>query len=557
MAVIRRLGPTVAVLVLGVGLALRPGPDAGWDSFIGAPDQEVAPHLWGLHAAARHGPGWPPGALRLAGTGAPDGVEIVLPDVLNVLVYAPAAALGGPVVGWTAVAAAGAALAGAAAALLASRLGAPAWLGAGLALAGGPLLGLLGDGQSEGWTFGVALAGFLLIGDRRRRARLAGGVLLGLGALGGPYNVVFAAVLALGALGLRAGRRAAGRAGLAPWALAAALAGPTLFTAVHERDDALPGSAARAGREGPAPEEGPWRGGRRSGIDLLDLITPGPLGPPGPPVSHSGEVPTLILGAAVLAGRRRRAARPYLAGAGLLLSLSLGPRLTVAGQDIGPGPAAAAMAAAPPLQRITRWYRAAPIAHTLLAAVAAAAPRSTPGRLLLLGAGALTGFGSRARPYPVPRAALPAGPWAALPGATGFVELPPSTAGAPAPGGWRDRTLLDQVLHGLPTAATGMGLPRGPDATRIAGDAETVLRGGALPAHRAAAWSAAGLSHLVVRTHARPLPAAAAQHLARCFGPPVAEADGVQVHAVPTAGCGRPARRPGGPPQDSGVSPSD
>lgn len=537
MALSGRAAAAPLVIAAGVVLALHPGAGGSWATLLGGADQEVAAHLWGLHAASAAGPGWPLGVLHIAEAGAPEGVNLVLPDALNLLFYAPAAALGGPVAGWTAVAAGGLAAAGAAAGLLAARLGGRAWLGAGLALAGGPLLGLLGDGQSEAWPYGVGLAGLVLVGARRRLHRGVGGLLVGLGALGGPYHVVFLGALALLALLTRAGRQSARRAGLAPWLLAAALAGPTLGAALHARPEGLPGTATRAAAPASAADAGHWRGGLRDGVDLADLLLPGPIGPAGPQVSHAGEIPSLILATAVVAARRRRGAARWLAGAGALLALSLGPEVRWAGHPVGAGPAAAATAVFPPLERLTRWYRAAPVAHAVAAAVASTVPRTPVGRVLLLGGAALSAAGSRARPWPVPRSPLPAGPWAGLADARGFVELPPSTAGAPAPGGWRDRTLLDQVLHGRPTAAAGMGLPRGPAAVRAAGDAEGVLRGAAFPPGRAAAWASAGFTHLLVRTHARALPAAARHQLERCFGPAVAAEGGVEAYAVPRSGC--------------------
>ena len=163
-----------------------------------APDQEAAPHIWGLWAAGQTAQ---PLRIETFLQAFPDGVGLVLVDPLNLPAYHLGALLG-PAAGYNLVLITGIVLMGIAGALLARELGGRPWLGATAAMACPTLLANAADGMTEG--FGVGMVGVflaLLLRARRSESRwttVLAGLALGATTWAGPYNAIWAGLLGLG-----------------------------------------------------------------------------------------------------------------------------------------------------------------------------------------------------------------------------------------------------------------------------------------------------------------------------------------------------------------------
>ncbi|MDP2306732.1 MAG: hypothetical protein Q8P18_11975 [Pseudomonadota bacterium] len=126
-----------------------------------------------------------------------------------------------------------------------------------------------------------------------------------------------------------------------------------------------------------------------------------------PPVLHPNWLGFVLLATAAWSAGRERAARGALVIAAVLVLLSLGPTITVAGAAI-PLPWAALAALAPSVSQSMSAYRMVMGAVLALAVVASAGRRSVPAALvviaLALGEAALSGT----RPLPLPAQPAPA-----------------------------------------------------------------------------------------------------------------------------------------------------
>ncbi|MCK6507821.1 hypothetical protein L6R53_31390 [Myxococcota bacterium] len=536
--------PLLLLLLVVPALLLWPLPLRGTEIILAAPGYEAASHLWGLWAAWTTGQPLVLATDRLAW---PTGVRLVLVDPANLPWFGLGHALGGPALGYNLVLLGGLALAGLAGALLARELRAPVTVSAMAAMLTPPLLAAPGAGLTEdmavGWV-GVQLALLLRV---RRTGRWRDGLLaalaMGACAWSGPYNGMLAALVDLPlALRALADRRALVRVaatGLGGLVLAA----PVIRAVLVGRGEGLPGSASRAGLL--SPDVGPerFRGGLMYGVDLLDPWLPAALTGGVPEVSHTGYLGVVALVAAVVAATRRRPLWPWLAGAAALTLLALGPHLTLAGRPLQVdgqpllGPAGLLGLAIPAAGRITRWYRAAAVAGLLLAPLVADSVRGRPRAGAILVAGlVLDALLLAPLPWPLPHAPLPhAEAWRAVAQvpAGPVLELPLATSGTPAPGDWRDAGPAAQALHGRPLGGAMMGLPPSDRARDAQRRVQTLLRSGGLAEADRQALARSGFVLLALRTTYLPLSPGARQALDRCLGPPLAEVDGLRIHALP------------------------
>ena len=550
---LRRVGLASALLALALVL-LWPLPMVFTSHVLAAPDQEAAPHLWGLWAAWTTGQ---PLVLDTTLLSWPDGVTVVLVDPANLPWFGLGLPLG-PAAAYNLTLLGGVLTMGLAGGLLAREAGGRPWLGATVAMACPTLLANAADGMTEG--FGVGWVGvFLAMALRARRepgARAVIGAALALAAAcyAGPYNGVWCALLGA-AVGLRAMWDARGGAWrpLARLAVAAAAASalvlPLALAIQRHRPAHLPGSVARAGLPPRLDQPDIFRGGLRYGADLTDLALPALLTGHEAPVSHTAYLGLIALGLAGLAVARDWRRWPWLAGASAFAALSLGPRLYWGGvavelADRGLlGPAGVAMLAVPALARLTRWYRAGAVATLLLAPLVSAAPRR--GATAALAAALVVGDALLLAPlaWPLHHAPLPdAAPFAPLTQASegALLELPPVTSATPPPGHWRDQLAVLQPLHGRPVGGSIMRLPVSPEARKAQAAVESWLRDGVLPAPTLARIRADGFRWLALYPAYRPMPDAARARLAACFGAPVAVTDDVwlfDLGVAPPDGC--------------------
>ena len=546
-------GPlALAAWVLTLPLVvLWPLPRVWSTELLAVPDQEALPHLWGLWAAGATGQGL---RLQTPLMRWPDGVELVLVDPLHAAPYAVGSALAGPVAGYNTVLYFGVALMAAAGAALARQAGGHAWIGALVAALSPTLIANAADGQTEG--FGVGWVGLHTAAMLAARAGSAPAVAaaaatLGAAAWAGPYNAVWALLIDAALLG----GALLGRDGPGLRRLAAGLAGggaalaPVAWTVLHARADALPGGAARAGLPERIPAPDIFRGGIRTGADLLDPWVPGPWTGGEASPSHTAYLGLFALLIAGAGAARDPRARPFLAGAIGFAALSLGPWLYLRGipmssSDGAPiaGPAGLLMLGLPPLARLTRWYRAGAVASLLLAPVVArAAAGRRAGFAVVVGVGvAIDCLWAAPLTWPLAHAAPPAGAWAAIRGGGPLLELPPATTGQPPPGAWRDAGAFAQVIHGRPVAGSFMSLGVSPDGQRALLQLREALREGRVTAGLHADLRQAGFTGILVhRTHL-PFPASSAAALAGCLGRVVLDgpaAWALELSPAPGPGC--------------------
>jgi hypothetical protein len=537
--------PAVDRWAVGLAIALPllllwPLPLAGADVLLADPAGEAVRHVWAWWAALQSGQPFGGHSALLA---APDGAWAPVIDPLHLLVAAGPMALLGPGAGHGLVLWLGLAVGGLAGALLAreSGLDGPGQrVGAALGASVPGLLGVAVDGITEGLGAGwVGLQLALLLALRRdpRPARVVPLALaLAAAVHAGPYNGVWCALLD-GVVGLSMLKRT--RLHLLAGGAAVLASAPFLSVALGQAAD-QPGGGGRTAPLPPPPAD-PWRGAWRDGADLLDLFVPAPL------TGHAPLATTAYLGlaalllAAVGAWRWRRAGGrplPWLAGALAFAALALGPFLVVAGDVLALGGHRLALPAAllervPPLDRITRWYRAGAVAVLLLAPlVGRALPRRAwpvAALLVVLDARLLSPMPAAlpTRPLPVdtPLSAVD-GPLAELPDVQPLGD----------PRHAADENLALQMVHGLPLGrarddvAAGAREHPGLASLRRAWrqppgpEAEALARGGA------AGLSRAGFRHLVV--YPERLPGVGRANLEAALGAPVVADPALLVFAL-------------------------
>ena len=338
-----------------------------------SPSGEGVRHLWAWWAALEAGQPYGGQSALLA---APDGAWAPVIDPLHMMIAAVPMGLFGPAVGYALVLWVGLAVSGLAGVLLAreSGLDGPGQrIGAALGASVPGLLGILVDGITEGlgagWV-GLQLALLLALGRDPRPIRTLPLVLALTAAVhAGPYNAVWCFLLDV-VVGVGLLRRT--RLPLLAGGCSVLLSVPFLVSALGQDAD-QPGGGLRTSALPPLPAD-PWRGAWRDGADLLDLVVPAPI------TDHALTATTAYLGLAALlfavlgAWRWHRDGGrpgPWLAGAMAFSLLALGPFLVVAGDVVEAGGHRLALPAAlleqvPPLDRITRWYRAGAVAVLLL-----------------------------------------------------------------------------------------------------------------------------------------------------------------------------------------------
>lgn len=503
---------------------------------LAAPDQEAAPHIWGLWVALRE---HTPLLIRTRLLGWPDGVELVLVDPANLPAFGLGQALGGPAAGYNLVLYFGVVLQGLAGSMLARRLGASPLIGAVAAMATPTLLSNAADGQTEGFAVGWVGVQLALLLDALRlggwRPALLAALALAAAWYGGPYNGLFASGLDL-ALGvgllLRSAHRPTVLRRLAAVALPALLLVTPLAVAILAmRDPTLPGSLARAGLPRVVENPAIFRGGVQTGADLLDPWLPGFLTGGEADVSHTAYLGVVTLVVATLAVRADRRRLPWLLGALALTLLCLGPHLYLGGLALRLGgrpllgPAGLLTLLIPPLGRLTRWYRAGAVASLLLSPlVACGAGRGA--RATLIGA-LIVADSLLCAPLAWPLHATPmiaASLTAPLQGEGAIFELPRTTTGQPSPGAWRDRTALAQTVHGHPLAGTIMGLAGSPEAAAHQQSILRLAREGAWRQEDRDRLRAQGYRWIALLPRELPLPAFSLDNLNACLGPPIVDA---------------------------------
>lgn len=527
---------------------------------LAAPDQEAAPHLWGLWVALRE---HTPLLIRTRLLGWPDGVELVLVDPANLPAFALGQALGGPAGGYNLVLYFGVVIQGLAGSMLARRLGGSPLVGAVVAMSAPTLLANAADGQTEGFAVGWVGVQLALLLDAIRlggwRRALLAALALAAAWYGGPYNGIFASGLdlALGiALLLRAPERRALARRLASVALPALLlVSPLAFAILAMRDPTLPGSLARAGLPRLVENPAIFRGGVRTGADLLDPWVPGFLTGGEADVSHTAYLGALVLVGAALAVRADRRRWPWMIGALAFALLSLGPHLYLAGLALKLGgrpllgPAGVLTLLLPPLGRLTRWYRAGAVASLLLAPLVATwAGRGR--RAALIGA-LVVADSLLLSPLAWPLHSSPMIPralTAPLQGEGAIFELPRTTTGQPPPGEWRDRTALAQTVHGHPLAGTIMGLAGSPEAAAHQQSILRLAREGAWRVEDRDRLRQQGYRWIALLPRELALPASSLDNLNACLGPPIVDAPDYIVWTLDGAHAGEdcPPRATGG-----------
>lgn len=529
----------IPVVLVLPWLLLWPAPLVFTTHVLSAPDQEAVSHLWGLWAALD---ALDPVVVHTDRIHWPLGFSFVLIEPGNLPWFALGSVLG-PVAGFNMVLLGGVMVVGVAGALLtraAGGDGAHQSLGAVVAMATPALVAGAGEGISEsfavGWV-GVALGALLLHlkQDRGWRWGVLAALALALGVWGGPYNALWGAVLcgAVGLWRLRDWRRT-----LPIAAAALILSSPAALPLLLMRREGLPGTATRMEWDPPLPDAEGFRGGFKLGADLVDPFLPDLLIGGVPEVSHTAYLGLAALIMAVVAVVRQRRRWPWLAGALALALLSLGPWLVVWGHPLSLGdgsvsaPAGALGWLLPPLQRLTRWYRAAAVAGMLLAPLVAMA---LEGRWRWLAGGLVLADALLLSPgaWPVHHFdARPSGVWAQLDRPGAVVDLPPDQYWFVPEGGVRERNLLEQTWHGRPSAATFFNLSGGAAGSPPVRDLLALAKGRkrALvhdPQHLADlgyAWVVLDLTRI---------PDARTDRLEEALGPPVAQDERYLVYELP------------------------
>ncbi len=428
--------------LLALPLVLLGFPGSG--ELRASPQGEAVRHLWALERARATGSlsGW----TDLVDY--PDGATWSVIDPGNLPAYALGHALGGPAVGWNLLLWVGLALGGAGGWYLARQVGADRW-GQGLGLAIGAsspgLLQAAADGMTE--VLGIGLVALQLGGliglARSQRARYLVPVVVGIAGAAwmGPYNAVWVALIDIPiGLYLLSQRR---WLHLVAGGLGALLAAPVLLLSLAQ-DSGAPGGSARGTIT--ALDGSGWRGATRAGADLLDLVVPEPL------LQQVAVLPAtaylgLLLPILALVGLWRwRSGWPWLLAAISFSALALGVMVTVRGVPTGWAGPAAWLELVPPLDRLSRWYRAGALVPFLCIPLAVRARPGPASALLAL----LVVLDARLlAPLPLRWASVE------MPGAA-FEQLRrpvvpfPSDQSEPSAGRLADGPLLAQLVHGQP-----------------------------------------------------------------------------------------------------------
>jgi hypothetical protein len=521
-----------AALILPA-ILLWPLPIAAPERLLGAPNGEMATHLWRLWAL------WGLGTVYSAQTEMilwPSGAEVMLIDPLHLPIFGLGAALGGPAFAAHLILWLGLSVAGLGSWALARVMGAsPA--GQGLALALGlscpGLLGVVNHGMTEsfgaGWVVAQLAALLWYIEAPSWRRGLIFALLLAATAHVGPYNAVFAAIVDLAvALSRPRALRFTAPAGL----LGGLLSAPPLWFALHQTSG-QPGGA-QAPQLGGALRVG-------GGAEILAFVRPDWSTPEGLVFpAYLGVVALILAGIGAWHLGARRAA-PFVLGVLGFVVLSWGPWLLHAGDwlsfggEEAPGPVLALVKLVPPLSRLTRWHRAAAVACLLCAPLVASATRR-PGIAAVLALGLMldarlgAGVGLRLLSSPMPDAQ-------ALAALDGPVMELPNDHSAGLGGQLLGENLLAQTLHGQPTNAVLYPSPADPE-TRLVEHTLTqaVRRADAGPTaadrHAAATLAAArGFRWLLVWP--RRLDVVETPGLTQALGPPAAVAPGLVIYRLP------------------------
>ncbi|MFT4976659.1 MAG: hypothetical protein ACI8S6_002564 [Myxococcota bacterium] len=526
-------------------LLLWPLPRVFTSALLTRTDFEASTHIWGLWAAWRlHSP------LVIDTTllAWPGGVRFVLVDPANIVWMNLGLALGGVAGGYNLTLYMGFFLTGIAGGLLAKRAGGSPWLGALAAQACPTLLSAPARGMTEElglcWV-GLALAAWLWCSDRPDLRRTALAALAAAAcAYSGPYNGVWIALLGLPVIALAlAQRRWRAAAHLVGAGLAALALTAPLLTALAARQAEQSGGSGHA-MVALEPYYPQFRGGIPFGADLLDVFLPLPLTGGLADAPSTAYIGIVALLAAAWGARRWRAGWLWIAASLAVAALSLGPRLHLAGEDLGLiGPAGLLMGALSGLGTLSRWSRLGAVAHLLLIP-----PISRlSGRLRFVAAAGLLLDVLLLSPLQWPLVtAAPPDPhvWAALPGPGAVLELPPRQSIAPSRLHWREVGLLSQVSHGRPISTSTMQLPLDPGGREALAAARLLLSGQGLPAERRAAMLGSGFRYLAVHTTHQPTGERGAAHLAHCLGAPLVEGEALLVYALaPSTGdCGSAPR---------------
>ena len=522
--------PTALVFLLAPPLVLWPMPLVGLRALLTMPQGEGAGHLWALYAALREGS---PLFCHTDLICFPGGVDTLLIDPANLPFFALGSLLG-PAAAYNAILLGGLLLMGLAGALLARCVGGEAWLGALAAMACPSFLAGAIRGATEqlavAWV-GIAIALLLLALRRGGGWRIALAALaMGACAWGGPYNGVWVAAAGLavgvGAM-IRTPRLALGRAlpvGLGAALVAAPVAWGVLahFAVMNDPRFANPGPQQILGRFRYA------RGGNIGFADLLDPWVPSPFTGPYSELSQTTYLGIVLILAAVAALVVRRQLWPWVLGALAASAVALGPWIYLDGQllSIGDhalaGPALA-LSKLPFLGSMTHWYRAAPVAGLLLAAVVSTwgARRWSPLLAVAILADALL-----LAPFAWPHNAFapPAlGAAAAMQGPGAVLELPSTTQSDPPKGAWRNVGGLHQLAHGRPVSSTVMRLSSDTPSPVNEPSLHALQRSGALRAAERQDLLDAGFRWLVVYPDYRPrqAPSLEIEPLEHCLGEPV------------------------------------
>ena len=538
-----------ALIGATAGAALSWGPLlwAGPDVLIGAAHLENVLHLWTLWVASQVGPV----VLDTSLANWPTGWQQVTADPINIPVYSLFSTIS-PRVGFHAVQVLNIVASGLAAAW-AARVFAPAaspLLTAFIATTTCASLTFLHTGMTEVGTLWLAVATFAWVSralapaSSRRSIALAG-LGLGLCAWGGPYTLIYGAILCVIATiaALKAPERTPTlvRAS-AVAALGLAIAAKPVWSVLSSRPEGLPGSSSLT-LAALADPHNPMM--RSLGADLVELAWP--LAQSTARAQDSGHAPYLGLVAVVLAGvgaRRLKHPGVLLVAIGVLLALALGATLQVGDRVVMLGDHVLSMPAAwltwllPPLGRAGRWVRGAAVAGLLLAPVAAAGAAWLSSRVptrLRLPAMAVCGLLCAADgllrgplPWPATTTAVSVPP--------GLVDLKPEgpmlLLSGRRSGTARALPMYWQVHHGMPIDANPMF---GADSAATTATRRALEALASRPGHGSAApfldrLSQQGFRWIVLGPGARDLDR---DGLERVLGPPTTHEGGIVAWQLP------------------------
>lgn len=519
----------VLVFLLVPLLVLWPMPWVGLSALLTMPQGEGAGHLWALNAALHE---LRPLHFHTHLAGYPSGVDALLIDPANLPFFALGSLLG-PAAAYNAVFLGGLLLMGLAGALLARCVEGTPWLGALAAMACPSFLAGTIRGATEqlavAWV-GIAIA-LLLLAVRHGgawRIALAAGA-MGICVWGGPYNGVWVAGAGL-AVGLavlvRDPRRALTRA--LPVGLGGALvAAPVVWgTLAHFAVMNDPRFA------NPLPQPPPLdsfrypRGGNIGSADLLDPWVPALFTGDFSELSQTTYLGIVLLLAALAAVVLRPRLWPWITGALAATAVALGPWLYLGGGLVRAGGHALAgpallLSHLPMLGSMTHWYRVAPVAGLLLAALV-----STWGgrRWAPLLAATILADVLLLAPFQWPHQAFePPAPGVAelMEGPGAVLEIPANTQQDPPRGRWRNVGGLHQLAHQRPVSSTPMHIePLGPPALDQAAVRTLVQQNRLRPADRQRLLDA-GFRWVLVypEFHPRHAPPLDAERLERSLGP--------------------------------------